>query len=65
MSPSPRLYSAFLKLLCRKTLLPDFRDANDLDTILARFLPAADLIMLEHELVYGDQPPRQMAELEL
>jgi hypothetical protein len=46
-------------------MIPDFRDANDIDTVLARFLPAAHHIMLEHELVYESQPARQISELEL
>jgi hypothetical protein len=46
-------------------MIPDFQDANDIDSVLARFLPAAHKIMLGHELVYEDQPARQISELEL
>jgi hypothetical protein len=46
-------------------MIPDLRNANDLESILAQFLPAADLIMREHDLVYEAGPPRQITELEL
>ena len=37
-----------------KNMIPDFRGADNLEVILARFVPAAKSIMLEHKLVYGD-----------
>ncbi len=46
-------------------MIPDFRDADDADTILARFMPAAYQIMFEHELIYENQPAQQITELEL
>ncbi len=36
-------------------MIPNFEGADDLDAILARFIPAARNIMLEHELVFGHQ----------
>lgn len=35
-------------------MIPNFVGADDLDAILARFVPAARSIMLEHKLEYGD-----------
>lgn len=46
-------------------MIPDFRNADDIETILTRFVPAAYQIMFEHELVYENQPVRQITELEL
>jgi hypothetical protein len=36
-------------------MIPNFEGADDLNTILARFLPAAKRIMLEHKLALGDR----------
>lgn len=46
-------------------MIPDFRNADDIATILVRFVPAAYQIMFECELVYENQPAQQITELEL
>ena len=46
-------------------MIPDFRGADNISTILERFLPAAYQIMFEYELVYESQPAQQITELEL